>query len=244
MARVRLDDALVARGLYKTRSRARDAILRGAVYVNGTLATKPAHTVEGNAALALDDAAKNYVSRAALKLIHGLDHFKLSPEGLACLDVGASTGGFTQVLLERGAAGVVALDVGHNQLHRSLARHPRLRLLEGVNARDLVAEQLGAAPQFVTCDVSFISMTLALVPALQFAAPDAKLLALIKPQFEAGRGALDGQGIVRDAATHQQVCDVIASWLGAAGWRVIGLVPSPVDGGDGNREFLVAAEKP
>jgi 23S rRNA (cytidine1920-2'-O)/16S rRNA (cytidine1409-2'-O)-methyltransferase len=239
--RTRLDDALVSRGLYETRSRARDAILRGAVYVDGAAAAKPAQAVADDAAITLDDPAKRYVSRAALKLIHGLGHFRLSPAGMACLDVGASTGGFTQVLLERGARHVTAIDVGHGQMRGSLREDARVRCIEGLNGRDLARAHLACAPGFITCDVSFISMTLALAPALGLAAPGAALVALIKPQFEAGREALDGAGIVHEPAIHRAVCGRIADWLACQGWRVLGVTPSPVKGGDGNREFLIAA---
>lgn len=244
MSRQRLDEALVARGLYPTRSRARDAILRGGIAVNGAPAVKPAQTVASDAEIALADPARFYVSRAALKLVHGLDHFGLSPLGLQCLDIGASTGGFTQVLLERGAAHIVALDVGHGQLHGSLRGHARVKPVECLNARDIAMEHLSPPPQFITCDVSFISLTLAAQPALNLAAPGAIFVGLIKPQFEAGREALDGGGIVRDPGIHRAACDRISSWLKAVDWRVIGLTQSPVEGGDGNREFLIAAEKP
>ena len=244
MARTRLDEALVARGLYATRSRARDAILRGAVFIDGLAARKPAQTISPAAAITLEDSAKRYVSRAALKLLHAIDLFNLSPHGKACLDIGASTGGFTQVLLERGASTVTAIDVGHSQLHGMLNGHPRLRLIEGLNARDLTLEHLVQPPEFITADVSFISLTLALPPALAMAAPSAVLVALIKPQFEAGRAALDGQGIVRDPAIHTEACQTIARFLETRGWQVVGTIPSPVDGSDGNREFLITAAKP
>jgi 23S rRNA (cytidine1920-2'-O)/16S rRNA (cytidine1409-2'-O)-methyltransferase len=244
MARRRLDDALVERGHYETRSRARDAILRGAIKVDGVAAAKPAQAIAAAAEVEIDDPAKAYVSRAALKLLHALDTFALSPRGLACLDVGASTGGFTQALLERGASHVIAIEVGHGQLHESLRGDPRICLLEGLNARDLSEAHLETRPQFVVCDVSFIPLAIALAPALSLAEPGAKLVALIKPQFEAGRDALDGKGIVRDAGIHDAVCGTIASWLQGQNWRVIGTAQSPVEGGDGNREFLIAAEKP
>jgi 23S rRNA (cytidine1920-2'-O)/16S rRNA (cytidine1409-2'-O)-methyltransferase len=235
---------LVAQGHYATRSRARDAILRGAVKVDGLVAAKPGLPVAADAKIEIEDAAKAYVSRAALKLIHGLDQFGLSPAGCAALDLGASTGGFTQVLLERGARRVTAVDVGHGQFDAALMADPRVTMIEGVNARDLAASNLAEPPQFVVCDVSFISLTLALPKALALAEPGAKLVALIKPQFEAGREAADKNGVVRDAAVHDAVCRKIAGWIGEQGWRVVGLTPSPIHGGDGNREFLIAAEKP
>jgi 23S rRNA (cytidine1920-2'-O)/16S rRNA (cytidine1409-2'-O)-methyltransferase len=243
LTRVRLDEALVARGFYPTRSRARDAIKRGTVMVDGETASKPAQHVTDDAAIAIADQARAYVSRAALKLKHALDHFALSPEGLHCLDIGAATGGFSEVLLERGARHVTAIEVGHGQLAPALARDPRISLWEGLNARDLEPLHLKAPPQFIVCDVSFISLKLALPRGLDLAAPGARLVALIKPQFEAGRAALGRDGVVKDELIHRQVCDDIASWLKARGWSVIGLLPSPLQGGSGNREFLIAAEK-
>lgn len=244
MKRTRLDEALVARGLYPTRSRARDAILRGTVTVNGSTVMKPAQPVGADAAIAIVDDARAYVSRAALKLKHALDHFDLSPQGLNCLDIGASTGGFSEVLLEHGARHVTAIDVGHGQLAPSLAQDPRVALWEGLNARELTEAQVKMPLQFIVCDVSFISLKLALPKALALAAPGARLIALIKPQFEAGREALSKGGIVKSETLRQQICDDIASWLGTSGWPVIGLTPSPLAGGSGNREFLIAAEKP
>jgi 23S rRNA (cytidine1920-2'-O)/16S rRNA (cytidine1409-2'-O)-methyltransferase len=241
----RLDQLLVERGFYRTRSRARDAVLRGRVTVDGRVAAKPARSVPPDAAIGIADEAQHYVSRAALKLAHGLDHFGVSPDGLAALDLGASTGGFTQVLLERGARHVTALDVGHGQMAPALAGDARVTVLQGLNARDLTLEHLPEPPEVITVDVSFISLKLALAPALALSPPGAWLVALIKPQFEAGREHLSKDGVVRDAAVQDAVCRDIASWLETAmGWRVIGTVPSPVPGGSGNREFLVAARKP
>jgi 23S rRNA (cytidine1920-2'-O)/16S rRNA (cytidine1409-2'-O)-methyltransferase len=244
MPGIRLDEALVERGLYATRSRARDAIRRGKVLVSGKPAAKPAQTVPPDAEIAIADDARAYVSRAALKLVHALDRFGLSPEGLAALDIGASAGGFTQVLLDRGARHVTALDVGHGQLAHGLRNNPNITLIEGFNARDLTRNNLPEPPQFITADVSFISLKLALPAALGLAAPAAKLVALIKPQFEVGKEGLGKSGIVSDPALHAKVCDDIAAWLEGRGWRVIGLTSSPIAGGSGNREFLIAAEKP
>ena len=241
--RTRLDEELVRRGLYASRARARDAVLRGTVSLNGVVAKKPAQGAGAKDEITLADEARGYVSRAALKLIHGLDHFGFSPHGLNALDVGASTGGFTQVLLERGAAHVTALDVGHGQLADILRADGRVTVLEGQNARDLVAVNLPHVPQFIVSDVSFISLRLALLPALALAVPGAHLVALIKPQFEAGRDKLGSGGIVRDEAVREAVCDDIATWLEASSWTVIGVTPSPVQGSDGNVEFLIAAEK-
>lgn len=243
MSRGRLDEALVARGLYPTRSRARDAIKRGTVSVDGVIATKPAQPVAAEAIIALADEARRYVARSALKLKHALDHFALSPEGLNCLDIGASTGGFTEILLERGAAHVTAIDVGHDQFAAPLRADPRVTLWEGLNARDLAADHLKAPLSFIVCDVSFISLKLALPAALDLAVTGARLVALIKPQFEAGREALGKDGIVKNEPLRQQICDSIASWLADRGWARIGLTPSPLQGGSGNTEYLIAAEK-
>jgi 23S rRNA (cytidine1920-2'-O)/16S rRNA (cytidine1409-2'-O)-methyltransferase len=241
----RLDQLLVERGFYQTRSRARDAVLRGAVRVEGVTAAKPAQAVPPHAAIEIADAAQHYVSRAALKLAHALDHFDLSPHGLAALDLGASTGGFTQVLLERGARHVTALDVGHGQMAPEIARDPRVTVLEGLNARDLSLSHLPEPPQIVTADISFISLKLALPPALALCPPGAHLVALVKPQFEAGKSRLSKDGVVRDPGVQDAVCRDIAHWLETAmAWRVIGTTPSPFAGGSGNREFLLAARKP
>jgi len=243
--RRRLDQLLVDRGLTPSRARARDAILRASIHVNGALVLKPAAMVDSTALLGVDDPASPYVSRAAIKLVHALDHFGIDPASLSCLDIGASTGGFTQVLLERGAAHVTAIDVGHGQLSPLLAEDARVTAIEGLNARSLAADHLPGPPQLIVCDVSFISLTLALPPGLRLAAPGARLVALVKPQFEAGPLASRKTGIVRDAGVHRAVCGRIAAWIGEEhGWRVLGVENSPIAGGDGNREFLLAAEKP
>lgn len=238
----RLDDLLVARGFFASRSRARDAIARGTVKVDGRAATKPGQAVAPQAELEVDDPARGYVSRAALKLVAGLDAFRLNPAGSQALDIGASTGGFTQVLLERGAAHVIAVDVGHGQLAQVLRDDPRVTCLEGLNARDLTPEQLGGRkPDFVVSDVSFISLKLALPPALELAAPGAKGVFLVKPQFEAGREAIGKGGLLREPGMAEKIGEDMRAWLDEQpGWRALGLCPSPVQGGDGNREFLLA----
>ncbi|HEY7750574.1 MAG TPA: TlyA family RNA methyltransferase [Aestuariivirgaceae bacterium] len=242
--RLRLDQFLVTRGFFASRSRAQDAIARGAVEVDGASALKPSQTVHTEAKIAVHDEAAGYASRSALKLKHALDHFQLDANVALALDIGASAGGFTQVLLERGARQVVAIDVGHGQLAPELRADPRVRLLEGLNIRELRASHLQAEVDFIACDVSFISLKLALPPALALAAPSATLVALIKPQYEAGPKAVAGSGVVRDPVIHRLICDHIESWLSAQpSWRVIGLTPSPILGGDGNREFLIAAQK-
>jgi 23S rRNA (cytidine1920-2'-O)/16S rRNA (cytidine1409-2'-O)-methyltransferase len=241
---MRLDQFLVSKGYFSTRARARDAILRGVVLIDGATALKPSQNVMGEPRISVREDEARYVSRAALKLIHALDHFAIDAAVDLALDLGASTGGFTQVLLDRGARRVVAVDVGHGQLAPSLGADSRVLLIERLNARDLTREHLPAPPQLVTCDVSFISLTLALPPALRLAAPGARLVALIKPQFEAGRGSLDRSGVVTDRSVHVMVCAHIREWLDSKGsWRVLDVTHSPILGGDGNREFLIAAEK-
>lgn len=241
----RLDQVLVAQGHFATRSRARDAVARGTVRVDGRPATKPGAVVPADARIEIDDPAQAYVSRAALKLIKGLDQFGFSPEGRDCLDIGASTGGFTQVLLERGAAHVVAVDVGHGQLHPSLAGDSRVTNREGLNARDLAVGDLGGRQiGAVVSDVSFISLKLALPPALTLAAPGAFCVLLVKPQFEAGREAIGKGGILKDAAAGERIAADMVAWLAAEpGWTALGPVASPIEGGDGNREYLIGGLK-
>ncbi|MAY62467.1 MAG: TlyA family rRNA (cytidine-2'-O)-methyltransferase [Rhizobiales bacterium] len=244
-SRPRLDQYLVETGHYETRSRARDAIARGAVSVDGRPVTKPGAPVSAGATVAITDPARAYVSRAALKLIAGLDAFGFDPADRNCLDIGASTGGFTQVLLERGARHVMAVDVGHGQMDPHISGDDRVTNHEGLNARDLSAADLDdGAVTAVVSDVSFISLKLALPPALDLAAPGAFAVLLVKPQFEAGREAIGKGGLLKDPERGPAIAEELATWLGALpGWRVTGLVPSPIEGGDGNREFLIGGVK-
>jgi 23S rRNA (cytidine1920-2'-O)/16S rRNA (cytidine1409-2'-O)-methyltransferase len=243
--KLRLDELLVRRGEFATRSWARDAIERGAVRVDGRVAAKPGLSVSEAVPITVDDPAAAYVSRAALKLVAGLDAFGFDPAGLVALDLGASTGGFTQVLLERGAARVWAVDVGHGQFDRGLRADARVRLREGLNARDLtVADLEGEVPELLVCDVSFISLKLVLPPALALAAPAARGIFLVKPQFEAGRDAIGKGGLLKHPGDAPRVAEEVARWLDAMpGWRVRGLVDSPISGGDGHSEFLLGAVK-
>lgn len=243
MTRHRLDEILVQRGLYASRSRARDAIARGTVTVDGAVAAKPAQNTSPESRIEILDEARTYVSRSALKLKSGINFFNISVKGLNCLDIGASTGGFTQVLLEQGSAHVTAIDVGHGQFDASLQSDPRVTSIEGLNARDLTAGHLKYKIDFIVCDVSFISLKLALPAALSIAEPGAYLVALIKPQFEAGRDAVGRGGIVSDPHEHDRVCREISEFLTAENWKVISVIPSSIEGGDGNREFLIAAVK-
>ncbi|RUW62239.1 TlyA family RNA methyltransferase [Mesorhizobium sp. M7A.F.Ca.US.008.03.1.1] len=243
--RQRLDDLLVQRGLFASRSRARDAVERGTVTVDGVLARKPGQSVLPQCHVTIDDPAQGYVSRAALKLIGGLDHFGLDPAGREALDIGASTGGFTQVLLERGAAHVTAIDVGHGQMHPDIGGDPRVTVIEGLNARDLAFADLGGRiPDFIVSDVSFISLKLALPPALGLAKAGAKAMFLVKPQFEAGRDAIGKGGLLKDPYDASRVAGLLQDWLDSVpGWRSLGLHLSPIEGGDGNREFLLGGIK-
>jgi 23S rRNA (cytidine1920-2'-O)/16S rRNA (cytidine1409-2'-O)-methyltransferase len=199
----------------------------------------------GDAALSLSEPDHPWVSRGALKLAHALDRFGIDPAGRRALDLGASTGGFTEVLLARGAGSVTALDVGHGQLHPRVAGDPRVTAKEGFNVRDLTAETLDGPPDLIVADLSFISLRLALPPALDLAAPSALLVALVKPQFEVGRALIGKGGIVKDAEAAAAAASDLLDWLAETpGWLRLGLAESPVTGGDGNREFLIAAQKP
>lgn len=245
LAMTRADALMVARGLAGSRERAQAMIADGLVLVDGHPLAKPAKKLSPTADLTTTAPDIPWVSRGALKLVGGLDAFPvIDPAGLVCADIGASTGGFTEVLLSRGAAQVVAVDVGHGQLHSSLAGDPRVDSREGVNARHLQAADFPTPPQLVVCDASFISLTKVLPAVMDLAAPDARLLALIKPQFEVGRAQIGKGGIVRD---HDLVADAVARiehWLVAdMGWHLTGTAPSPIDGQDGNREFLLAGRK-
>ena len=244
MAKKRLDQHLADLGHFESRARARDAILRGTVSLDGGLCRKPAQKVDQTSKIAIDDPAANYVSRASLKLVEGLETFGIDPKDRICLDIGASTGGFTQVLLERGAARVHAIDVGHGQLHASLSDHPRVVQTDGLNARDLTEDHLdGEAPGLIVSDVSFISLKLALPPALSLAQAGAEGVFLVKPQFEAGRENIGKGGLV-DPEVAAATAQDLQIWLDDSdGWSAGSLVPSPLKGGDGNLEWLLYGRK-
>lgn len=244
-ARQRLDLVLVERKIVASRARARDAILRGAIVVDGKPARRPAMMVSMDASIEAYDPAGRYVSRAALKLIAGLDRFGYSPQGLHVLDLGASSGGFTDVLVERGAARVYAVDVGHDQLHHRLRDHPSVRLREGLNARDLRAEDVHGSVAAIVADLSFISLRIALPAGLRLVEPGGWGVFLVKPQFEVGRDGLGKGGVVRDSALARGAAAGVAAWLvEELGWRVDGLIDSPIVGAKGNHEFLLGARKP
>lgn len=237
--KLRIDRLLVTRGLFDSRARAQDAIAAGLVKADGKVIAKASEEIPADAVIEATPAHP-YVSRGALKLVAALDHFKVDPKGRVCLDIGASTGGFTQVLLERGAAHVTAVDVGTAQLHPSLHGDPRITSLEQTDIRTLDPARLDPKPDLVVIDVSFISLKQVLPAAFTLAARPAQLIALIKPQFEAGREHLK-KGIVRDEAVRKQVCDDIAANLTSHGASVLGVIASPIEGGDGNVEYLIGA---
>lgn len=235
----RADVALVARQLFASRAKAQEAIAAGLVRADGKIVRKASAPIPPGAAVEATQAYP-WVSRGGVKLAAALDAFGFDPAGRVCLDVGASTGGFTHVLLARGAAEVVCVDSGHDQMHPDIARDPHVVSREATDARHLTKASLARAPSLVTCDVSFISLTLVLPSVLPLAAPNAALVALIKPQFEAGRGRVV-KGFVKDSAVRREACEKIESLVKHSGWKIIGIMPSPIEGGDGNQEFLLGA---
>ena len=237
--RQRADRLLVDRGLFESRAKAQAAIEAGLVTADEKVVLKPSEQIPADAKLQAS-AAHPYVSRGGVKLAAALDHFGFDPKGRICLDVGASTGGFAQVLLERGARRIYAVDVGTDQLHKSLRARPEIISLDSTDIRQLSPDSLDEPADLVSIDVSFISLKLTLPSALGLARSPAQLVALIKPQFEAGPGAVK-KGIVRDGALQQAICDDIARFVASLGWRMIGVIPSPILGGDGNAEFLLGA---
>ena len=237
----RADQLLVERGFFESRARAQAAIAAGLVTANGAAVRKASEMVAQDAVLTAE-APHPYVSRGGLKLEAALDVFRFDPKDRICLDVGSSTGGFTDLLLKRGARHVIAVDVGRDQLHASLRDDPRVTSLEGRDIRTLAVETLSERPSLAAIDVSFISLKLVLPAVAGLLAPEAGIAALVKPQFEAGRAALK-KGIVRDEAVQHQVCEEIVALLGELGFSVDGPIPSPIEGGDGNREFLVGARR-
>ncbi len=242
MAKRRADQLLVDRGLVESRTRAQALILAGKVWSGDRRVGKAGDSLAEDAALEVRGQDHPWVSRGGLKLDHALQAFGLSAAGLTCLDVGASTGGFTDVLLHHGAARVYAVDVGHGQLAWRLRTDPRVVVLERTNARYLTAEQVPGAVQALVCDASFIGLSTLLPAPLALCAPGAWAVALIKPQFEAGPGQVGSKGVVRDAGVHRAVCArVQAWWAGLPGWTVLGVADSPITGPEGNREFLIGA---
>ena len=239
MPRQRADRLLVERGLFESRAKAQAAIEAGLVFADDRPVRKASEELGADAVLRAS-TAHPYVSRGGVKLAAALDHFAFDPKRRVCLDVGSSTGGFAQLLLERGARRVYAVDVGRAQLHESLRQRPEITLLEATDIRSLSPHLLDEAPDFVTVDVSFISLRNVLPPALALTKGPARLVALIKPHFEAGRAA-SKRGIVRDHAVHAAVCGDIEKFVTTLGWSVLGKIESPITGGDGNVEFLLGA---
>ena len=243
-ARERADQALVARGLAPSRTRAQALILAGLVYSGERRIEKAGEPVAPHQPLEVRGSDHPWVSRGGQKLAHALDHFAIDVTGRTAIDVGASTGGFSDVLLARGAAKVYAVDVGHGQLAWSLRQDPRVVVLERTNARYLSAAEVPEPVDLVVCDASFIGLETVLPAPLALTRPGARLVALVKPQFEVGKDAVGRGGVVREPALHEAVCARIAAWVGAQpGWRVLGIEPSPILGPKGNREFLIAAAR-
>jgi 23S rRNA (cytidine1920-2'-O)/16S rRNA (cytidine1409-2'-O)-methyltransferase len=242
MPRKRIDLLLVERGLFDSRARARAAIEAGRVTAGGEVVRKPSQEID-EAANIVAEAAHPWVGRGGLKLDHALTLWPVAVEGRVALDVGASTGGFTQVALSRGAARVYAVDVGTGQLHPALASDPRVVELSGVDARRLDATLIPETPGLIVTDVSFISLAKALPAAMALAGPGTELVALVKPQFEVGRERVGKGGIVKDAAAQDEALAAVKAWLEGEGWTVLGAADSPVTGGDGNREFLLWGRK-
>jgi len=243
-AKQRADQLLVEQGLAESRTKAQALILAGLVSCGERRVDKPGEQLAADAALALKGRDHPWVSRGGVKLAAALDHFQIGVEGNVALDIGASTGGFTEVLLSRGARRVYAVDVGHGQLAWKLRQDPRVVVLERLNARYLTRAHIPEPVDIITCDASFIGLATVLPAPLALAAEHAQLVALVKPQFEAGPALVGKGGVVRDPAVHREVCERAAAWVGAQpGWSVIGLIESPIRGPEGNREFLLYARR-
>ncbi len=238
----RADILLTERGFFESRAKARAAIEAGLVAADGIAIAKPSQDIAPQAEI-VAESPHPFVSRGGVKLDFALEHFGIYATDRYCLDLGASTGGFTDALLRRGARHVVAVDVGCGQLHPRIAQDARVTSFEKLDARALELKHLAEPPSLIVFDASFISLTLLLERPLSLAAKEATLVALIKPQFEARRG-VGKKGVVRDASAHDAACEKIAGVLVELGWRVVGITPSPIHGGDGNREFLICGQRP
>ena len=241
-ARKRADQVLVSRNFYDSRAKAQEAIAAGLVTVDGATLKKPSDMINPQGQIS---AQKPYpwVSRGGVKIDHALTHFTIDPQGQNCLDVGASTGGFSHVLLEKQAAAVLAVDVGHDQLHHSLRTHPRLTVLEGQDIRKLSPADMPFQPTLIVMDVSFISVTLILPHLTALAADTADMIVLIKPQFEVGKAHINKNGLVKDTEVQHAICEQIRATVTTLGWTVSGIIASPITGGDGNQEFLLCATR-
>ena len=244
MKKSRLDLALVERGLVESRTKAQALIMAGLVYSGEQKLDKAGMEIDEAVEITIRGREHPWVSRGGMKLAHALEEFTIDVRGLVAMDVGASTGGFTDVLLQAGAAKVFAVDVGHGQLDSKLRDDPRVVVMEKTNARHLTAEMVGEALDLVVCDASFISLKKVLPAALALTKPTATLVTLIKPQFEVGKAEVSrGKGVIRDAKLHKAVCDDISAWIKNEGWQVRGIATSPITGPKGNVEFLLFAVK-
>ncbi|USU05345.1 TlyA family RNA methyltransferase [Sphingomonadaceae bacterium OTU29LAMAA1] len=243
MAKIRADQMLVDRGLAESRTRAQALIMAGLVFAGTKKVDKPGQALADDVVLDVRGRDHPWVSRGGIKLAHGLDHFGWDVTGAVAIDVGSSTGGFTDVLLTRGATRVYAVDSGTNQLAWKLRQDPRVIVHEQTSARILTAAHITQPVDVIVCDASFIGLSKVLERPITFAGPGARLMALIKPQFEAGREEVGKGGVVRDSAIRQRVCDATVAWLVEAGWIVAGVVESPITGPEGNVEYLVAASR-
>ncbi|MGJ0237919.1 TlyA family RNA methyltransferase [Novosphingobium fluoreni] len=242
-AKVRVDQLLVDRGLVESRTRAQALVLAGLVFAGESKIAKPGQQIAADVPLEVRGRDHPWVSRGGIKLAHAIQHFALDPQGAIAMDIGSSTGGFTDVLLTNGAVRVFAVDSGTNQLAWKLRQDPRVTVLEQTSARILTPDLIDAACDWVVCDASFIGLAKVLEVPLRLAAPKCTLVALIKPQFEVGRGEVGKGGVVRDAALHERVCGEVRDWLEQVGWTVRGIVESPITGPEGNVEFLVCANR-
>ena len=243
MPKQRIDQLLVDRGLAESRTRAQALVMAGLVFVGERKVDKAGQQVAEDAAVEVRGRDHPWVSRGGIKLAHGLDHFGLDVTGAVAIDVGSSTGGFTEVLLSRGAARVYAVDSGTNQLAWKLRQDPRVVVHERTSARILTAEHIPEPVDLIVCDASFIGLAKVLEVPLGFAGPQARALVLVKPQFEAGREEVGKGGVVRDPEVHARVCAEAAAWFAAKGWHVLGVTQSPITGPEGNIEFLLAAQR-
>lgn len=241
--KLRVDQLLVERGLSESRTRAQALVLAGTVFSGETKIAKPGQAIAADAPLEVRGRDHPWVSRGGIKLAHALKAFELDPTGATAMDIGSSTGGFTDVLLTNGAVRVFAVDSGTNQLAWKLRQDPRVTVLEQTSARLLTPELIDAPCTWVVCDASFISLAKVLDVPLRLAAPQCQLVALIKPQFEVGRAEVGKGGVVRDPALHERVCAEVRAWIEGLGWTVQGIIESPIKGPEGNVEFLIAAQR-
>jgi 23S rRNA (cytidine1920-2'-O)/16S rRNA (cytidine1409-2'-O)-methyltransferase len=241
--KIRVDQALVERGLVESRARAQALVLAGLVYSGEVKIAKPGQTIAADAPLETRGRDHPWVSRGGIKLAHAIDHFALDPTGVTAMDIGSSTGGFTDVLLTKGANHVFAVDSGTNQLAWKLRQDPRVTVLEQTSARILTRDQIDRPCEWVVCDASFIALSKVLEVPLALAAPRCRLVALIKPQFEVGRAEVGSKGVVRDPALHARVCAEVRAWVEGLDFVVDGIVESPITGPEGNVEFLIAARR-